>query len=150
MMKEGIRNYISFFKKILSIGKRSNEDYTGYLKVKYRKSYRKLENHIYNRCDTYQDEENKNKENKKFLSTFFYHSSDKFDKIPKRDLVFLASNVLNNLVEEKVLKVVPNHNGQENQKGNCRDTPYAFYKILLHRNLIEHNGFFEQRKERLN
>lgn len=143
MMKEEFKNYISFFKKVLSIGERNNENYIGYLKVKYKKSYKKLKNQIYERCDFHLPNES--------LSTFFYYSVDKFDKIPKRDLVFLASSILDKLVEENVLTIVSDPEKKQKKKDNvCRDTPYAFYKILPHKDLVKHKGFFEKKMKMLN
>jgi len=138
-MKEGIKEYILFFKKIFSIGEKSKENYAGYLKVKYRKFYKKLRKEIFTCCDMYQGD--------LFLSTFFYYDQDKFN-IPKRDLVFLASNILNNLSEEDILNVIKPPLCEETHY--CRDSPYAFYKVKPHENLVKQDSFIKKKMKILN
>ncbi len=70
----------------------------------------------------------------------FVESVENKIEISKRDLVFLVSKFLDDLIDKDILKI---------SRDCVLDTPYAFYKILLHENLIEHNGFIDKKMEML-
>jgi hypothetical protein len=56
--------------------------------------------------------------------------------IPKRDLVVITSNILHDLVDKQVLEVI-------HKKDPCA---YAFYRVLPHEFLLDHNNFIDKQK----
>lgn len=102
--------------------------------------YKKIRKEIYDYCDMNQPTKPKEKVLILFPAFVDYAGGFRNGHISKRDLVFLVSKVLDNLIDKNVLEI-----SREKEK----DNGYAFYKILRHENLVEHNSLIEKKMKLL-
>ncbi len=96
-------------------------------------NYKKIQKEIYDFCDM--------NKGKVALFPAFVNCVERDVEISRRDLSFLVSNILDDLIDKNVLEISRECNS---------DTVYAFYKILKHEDLVKHNAFIEKKMKMLN
>lgn len=72
------------------------------------------------------------------LFTNLWHE-EKF--IIKKDLVGITEKIVNNLIKEGVLIEI--------RKSEELDSPYGYYEILSHKDLIKNNGYIKKKMKML-
>jgi hypothetical protein len=70
-------------------------------------------------------------------------NGEKVPDLQKRDLVNLTSEIIGELIDKNILRVI-NKNGTPHTENQ---SVYAFYKVLPHDYLLNHNKFVDKGRE---